>query len=143
MQWVASVLPFIHASLGQSIIYEEYKGDFQQVRQIAERQLDDARRAGDTVSIADALLTRGVIHLLQGETPAARDCLDEVTRTVPGDAPRLLRAVSYGVLAVQTHLNMFPSGTSANGAEYEAHTADLLTVVGTLERRCAELLAVV
>ena len=64
-------IPFVDDALGNSVVYEEYKGDLAQASQIADEKLSDARQQRDPATLADALLARGVVYLLQGEPPAA------------------------------------------------------------------------
>ncbi len=110
-------IPFISDALGHSVIYEEYKGDFALARQSAEGQLTAARQQHDPAFLADALLARGVVHLLQGEPAAAQRCFRELEETVPGDFDRRLRAASYNNLATFWRYNLFPDGAGAGAAE--------------------------
>jgi CHAT domain-containing protein len=112
-------IPFIDDALGHSVIYEEYKGDYERARRIAEERLKEARQQGDPALLADALLARGVVHLLQGEPPAALQRFQELEGTVPDDYDRRLRAVSYANLATFWHYNLFPDGGGAGAAELE------------------------
>lgn len=133
-------LPHINEALGRSVIYDEYKGDFSAARSIAEQQLDAARSSAAPSSLADALLARGIVHLFQGEAGAALGCFAEIERIVPGDPARLLRAASYGTLAVQLQLNTFPGGIGASGAEWEARKPELFGSIATFEQQANQLL---
>jgi hypothetical protein len=64
-------IPFIDEALGHSVIYEEHKANYQQAQLLAEAKLDAVHDGGDPTLLADALLARGIVHLLQGEPPAA------------------------------------------------------------------------
>jgi CHAT domain-containing protein len=112
-------IPFIDDALGHSVIYEEYKGNYNQAQRIAEEKLNDARQQGDPALLADALLAWGVVHLLQGEPPAAIRCFQELEQTVPDDCDRRLRAASYTNLATFWHYNLFPDGNGAGATELE------------------------
>jgi CHAT domain-containing protein/tetratricopeptide (TPR) repeat protein len=114
-------IPFVDVALGHSVIYEEYKGNYAEARRIAEGALEAARQGSDPAILADALLARGVVHLLQGEPPAALRCCEELEAGVPGDPDRRLRAASYANLATFWHYNRFPDGGGANGLELQAH----------------------
>ena len=117
---IAISIPLVNEALGHSVIYEEHKGDYAQARRIAEASLASARQADNPAVLADALLARGVVHLLQGEPPAAIRCLDELERVVPDDYDRCLRAVSYANLATFWHYNRFPDGGGAGSTELSA-----------------------
>jgi CHAT domain-containing protein len=113
-------IPLVDSQLGGSVIYEQYKGDFAQARQISETNLQQARLQKDTEALANALLARGIVHLLQGESPAALECFKEIMQIVPSDSPYLLRALSYTHLAIIWQYNLFPDRGGAAGAEIEA-----------------------
>jgi tetratricopeptide (TPR) repeat protein len=112
-------IPYIADTLGHSVIYEEHKGDFAHAREVAELELINAQRSGDLGRLADALLARGVVHLLQGEPPQAIQYFEELQRTVPSDGNRVLRAISYSNLATYWRYNLFPDGSAANAAELQ------------------------
>ncbi|MEC4816418.1 MAG: hypothetical protein SAK29_24595 [Scytonema sp. PMC 1069.18] len=84
--------PFINDTLGHSIIYEEYKGDLTKARQLAEENLQSARRVNDLKRLADILLFRGIVYLLQGEPTTAISCFTEVKSISTADLPRQVRA---------------------------------------------------
>ena len=109
--------PFINDTLGNSIIYEEYKGDFIKARQFAEEKLKNARRYNDLTQLADALLSRGVVDLLQGEPTTAISYFTEVESISANDLVRQLRAATYANLATYWHYNVFPDGNSGNALE--------------------------
>ncbi|MGH2541174.1 MAG: hypothetical protein ACRDIB_00160, partial [Ardenticatenaceae bacterium] len=110
----------VSQQLGDSIIYEELRGDFAAARRLAEEELGRAEATGDNTVIADALLARGGVHLLQGEPLAALASFAEAERLVPGDSARLLLAAGFSNLAVFTHYNRFPNGSGANATEISA-----------------------
>ena len=112
--------PVVAEALGGSVIYEEYKGDFAKARSLAEAQLTQAQQAGDSSLLADALLARGVVHVLQGEPSAAIKCFQSIHETVPSDFDRRSRAMSYARLAKITQYNLFPGGNGASGIELNA-----------------------
>lgn len=82
----------IAAALGDSIIAEEHRGDFAAARVAAEEALGRARAGGDAAALADALLARGAVHLLQHEGRAALACFEESGRAAGDDADRALLA---------------------------------------------------
>jgi CHAT domain-containing protein/tetratricopeptide (TPR) repeat protein len=112
-------VPFVDRELGSSIIYEECKGDFRKARLIAQKALDEARRGTDAAALGDALLARGVVHLLQGECASAVGCFGEVTGSSEFGWERRLRASSFTHLTNISNYNSFPDGAGANGAELE------------------------
>jgi CHAT domain-containing protein len=115
-----SLLPAVDALLGQSVIYEEHKGDFARARQCAEERLDQARRQGSPEPLAEALLARGVVSLLQGEEAAALSSFEEGEGLVGADPARLLRFAAYTNLATNLKYATFPDGGSAAGSELDA-----------------------
>ena len=110
-------IPLIDNALDRSVIYEEYKGDFALARRIAEAALHDAREQKNREALADALLARGVVHLMQGEPPFALKCFQELEQAVPSDYNRRLRALNYANLAIYWQYNLFPDGSGAGGTE--------------------------
>lgn len=113
-------IPFIYNSLGQSIIYEEYKGNFAQARQIASDKLDDTRKRGEKIPLADALLALGVVCLLQSELSIALKCFYELEHIVPDIPEYGLKAANYIGLANSWRYNLFPDGGGANAIELQA-----------------------
>jgi CHAT domain-containing protein/tetratricopeptide (TPR) repeat protein len=114
------VVPHIDTALGSSVIYEEYKGDYERARQLAEQRLSEARGQSDRAQLADALLARGIVHLLQGELAAALDYFSEVEHVTPDDDVRRLRALVYSYLATTWRFNLFPSRSGAQGIEIQS-----------------------
>lgn len=80
-------IPVVGRLLGQAVLYDEYKGDVAQARRAAEAELAEATNKGEPARLADALLARGIVHLLQGEPPAALASFGEIERLVPDDWP--------------------------------------------------------
>jgi CHAT domain-containing protein len=107
----------IYETLGHSIVYEEQKGDFAAARNLAEAGLSQARQQNEPAGLADALLMRGLVHLLLGETAAAVACFQETRQVVPGDANRCLRAAGYDILAAHEQFNEYFDGRGANSVE--------------------------
>ena len=111
-------------ALGQSIAYEEYKGNFELARQIAEQDLDQARRQSPSrhrsEALADALIWRGIVYNMQGEQKAALGCLEEAERLVPNNANLGLRAAGYGLLATHERFNSLPDGCGGGTIEISA-----------------------
>jgi CHAT domain-containing protein/tetratricopeptide (TPR) repeat protein len=116
---VEFTIPYIDEELGHSVLFEEYKGDFARARQAAEASLMKARKSDVQTELADALLARGIVHVLQGEPKAAVACFDECERSVPSDPARRLRAGTYSNLAVHLNFNTFPDGCGARSTEID------------------------
>lgn len=110
----------IAAALGDSVIYEEYKGDFAQAAALAEAQLQRARMSEDPTILADALLARGIVHLLQGDLATAHACFREIDESLPNDFDRRLRASSYARLATIWQYSFLPDGNSTETVELKA-----------------------
>ena len=91
--------------LGGSIVREEHKGNFVAARDFATAELERVGGLGDPLALADALLDRGVVHLLQDGLGAARQCFAEAKHLAANDVNRLLRALSYDVLAIYEQFN--------------------------------------
>jgi len=113
-------IPLVDVALGGSIIYENYRGDFVKARRIAESALNEARGGKKPKLLADALIARGVVHFLQGESPLALKCFQELEQVVPSDFNRRLRALNYANLATYWQYNLFPDGAGAAGTELSA-----------------------
>jgi tetratricopeptide (TPR) repeat protein len=96
---VELIVPCVHEALGESVIYEESKGNFAQAECVAEEAFCEAQRTAITEQVADAWLARSVVQLLRGKPRGALACLEELERLVPGDTARQLRAISYANLA--------------------------------------------
>jgi CHAT domain-containing protein len=109
----------LNEALGHSVVYEEHKGDFEQARRLAEAALSETQGQNDAAALADALIARGIVHLLQGEPPEAIRLLGEAGQKVGNDAGRCLRAASYAHLAVFLQFNNFPNLSGANAAELD------------------------
>lgn len=136
---VAIHIPGIDVALGHSVIYDEYKGDLAQAQQIAEQQLTQARETQSAVPLVDALLARAVVHLLQGETPAALACCDEIAQTASADPAAQLRAASYATLAAYQRWNAYPGGAAADGTEFDRRSLAFLTVIAAQGQRRTQL----
>jgi hypothetical protein len=95
----------IFQALGQSIAYEDFRGNFDRARQISQQWLEQACQTGDTSALAEALIGRGVVHIMQGELLAAMECTIEAGRVAPQDANLSLRALSYELLATYERFN--------------------------------------
>jgi tetratricopeptide (TPR) repeat protein len=107
-------------TIGQSVVHEEHKGNFGQARLIAETSVQSARESNDPIALADALIVRGMVHLLLGEPGAAIRSCEEAQRLVSRDAARCLRAASYAHLAVFLQFNTFPDRSGSNATEVDA-----------------------
>jgi CHAT domain-containing protein/tetratricopeptide (TPR) repeat protein len=137
-------VPFVDDILGHSIIYEEYKGDYDHALKLIEEKLDHARINGSPTIIADALLAKGIVHLLRGEPPAATTCFNEINNIVSDDAPVKLRATSYSILAEYMRLNTFPNGSGAGLAgEIGSLWQDFVSHINNLSERLSNLKSMV
>lgn len=113
------IVPIISDALQDSVIYEAYRGNFAHARLAAEAALAKARQQNAPSLLADALLARGIVHLLQGEPVSAQICLRESAQHTPMDAERQLRAENYAYLATHAQYNSFPDGSGASALEIE------------------------
>lgn len=120
MDEISKTNSYLFQALGQSVVYDDYKGDFERARQIADHWLYQARQEGDANMSADALIWRGIVHIMQGEPVAATSCLAEAERLAPHDANRCLRALGYNLLATYERFNSFPDGAGAGALEISA-----------------------
>jgi CHAT domain-containing protein len=127
----------LDAPLGGSVIYDEYKGDLSEARQAAEQQLSAARQSQEPAQLADALLARAVVHLLQGEPADVLACCDEIVSVA--DPPRQFRAAVYATLAAYQRWNTFPSGATADGAEFELRQAEFMAALAAHSQRRSQL----
>jgi CHAT domain-containing protein/tetratricopeptide (TPR) repeat protein len=87
-------------ALSHSLIFDEHKGDFVQARVAAEEGLAAAQADTNPTVIADALLGRGVVHMLQGEGRLALQAFEQIDGLVPADLTRRIRGLAYRRLAV-------------------------------------------
>ena len=123
-------IPHIGETLGGSVIYEEYKGDFAAARRIADAALATARTTGDPSQLADALLACGIVQMLQGEIAGALACLDEAAGCAP-DPEVQLRARAYAEQAMQDGYNLSPGG----GSEVPDEPGALMLLSAYLEQQ--------
>jgi CHAT domain-containing protein len=138
----SSALPPVGDLLGRSVIYEEYKGDYARARRAAEDELSAARRQEDPVVLADALLARGLVHLLQGEFAAALTCFEEMDRVGADDPARRIQAILCGKLATYQRYLATPDGGGTSSVEVGARW-DGLAYAQAQERRRAEFLSLI
>jgi CHAT domain-containing protein len=121
----------IFQALGQSVAYEDYRGNFDRARQISQQWLAQARQMGDASALAEALIWRAIVHIMQGELLAAMMCTAEVGCVAPQDANLCLRALSYELLTTYERFNAYPDGCGAGATEISARwrgAADLQPV---------------
>jgi len=137
-------VPFVDEYLCHSIIYEEYKGDYNRALLAVKEKLDHARVNGSAATIADALLAKGIVHILRGEPSAAIACFREIENVISDDLVRNLRATTYCILALYLYLNTFPNGSGAGlGGEIGSRWQDFLFQVNNLSQRLTNLLNMV
>jgi tetratricopeptide (TPR) repeat protein len=126
-------------ALGGSIVHEELKGDFIKALQAAEKALERARRGDDLIGIADAMLTSGLVHLLQGKPQIALARFAQVEELASDDPLRQLRACIYANLAAYLRFNTFPGNGGASATEIVARWPEYIVQVGQLQKRIAAL----
>jgi CHAT domain-containing protein len=110
----------IFQALGQSVAYDDFRGNFDRARQISQQWLEQARQTGDPSELAEALIWRGIVHIMQGELLAAMECTAEVGLLAPQDANLGLRALTYELLATHERFNSYPDGSGAGATEISA-----------------------
>ena len=103
-------LPVIGEALGYSPVWEEWKGDFARAREQAEFAVGAAGQRGDKRALADAVLARSLVHILQGEVHAARKLLAANEACLSSDAKTALLAFAFGHLATLHHYRLSPGG---------------------------------
>src|SRR5438876_2196435 len=131
---IDSVLP----ALGGSVIYDEHKGDLAEARRLADAAVSEARASSEGARLADALLERGIVHLLKGEASAATASLGEASGLVPGDPARCARAAIYSAYAAYWRDNLFPDGGGSYGTAFEARMPAFLQVVAAQHARAGQ-----
>src|SRR5688572_7101498 len=68
-------LAAVSGLLGDTLIDEEYKGDYARARDAASRAADDAARGGSPAAIAESLVQLALVQTLQGDcVEAAHSC---------------------------------------------------------------------
>ena len=103
--------------LGDSLVRQEHKGDFQAARALAETQLAQAQRARDVNAELDASIARGIVHLMQDEIRAAQEIFVAVQQRAPNDAIRQFRALTYELFALSEQYNTFADDSGATAVE--------------------------
>jgi CHAT domain len=130
--------PVVREALGGSVIYEEYRGDLAQARTLADEAVAAGRSSDAADGLAEGLVARAVVLVLQGNLRDARADLIEIEGLGVVDRDVLLRAESYRMLAAYLDANCFPNVMGAGGAEPEARQAAFLAEVAEItERRTA------
>src|SRR5690349_14111009 len=92
------LVPEFEEALGFALMGEDLRGDFAQAADAAELSLQRAASASD---LAEALLVRGIVHLLQGGVAAATSCFARSVDLVPDDHAHQLLALGYSMLAAR------------------------------------------
>lgn len=100
----------IEEALGNSIFYDEYKGNFAAARQIAEKIVEKAKLSNDSAKYADALIALAKVQLLQGEATTALTTLSQVKPLVEEDVTRQYRFLTFSYAAKVLKQNTFPKG---------------------------------
>ncbi len=98
---MSSLVPKLGQVLGLALYGEDLRVDFVSVGQIAEARLQKALSARDSNHLAEALLSRGVVHLLQGEISAVTKCFDESLCQMPDNHAHALITFGYSTLATR------------------------------------------
>lgn len=110
----------IWRALGESIAYEEFKGDFAAARPLAEAQWETAQQAPQLETLQEALLWQVIVHWLSGELTRAVEGARQAQTLAGADANRALRALSYQLIAGYERFNAFPDGAGASAIELSA-----------------------
>lgn len=130
--------PRLDHALGDSIIYEENRGDFAEANRLAEENLARARAKQDMEQIADALVARGVTHLLSFDLRSAESCFTEADRLDSREAARALRIRS--LLNLTNHLQFNFAPTQAGIWTFELDIRwDRLAATGKFDRERSHL----
>lgn len=111
------IIPFISEALGNSVIYEEYKGNFTLAYNIAEKYLKKAYKINDLNEIAKALLSLGIVCLMQGTVQLAEKYFQEITKLDPPDKNIQFRAFNYSFLGNMLNYNTLPDGNGSMAEE--------------------------
>lgn len=111
------LIPFIGEALSNSVIYEEYKGNFTLAYNIAEKHLKKAHEINDLNEIAKALLSLGIACLMQGNVQLADKYFQEITKLDPPDKNIQFRAFNYSFLGIILNYNTFPDGNGSMAEE--------------------------
>lgn len=105
-----SLLEPVLDALGGSFAYEELKGDFELARQRSEEAVNDQ-------PTEDAILTRAVVHVLQGQPLVALKLLTDLPWAASASSEQLLLGRSLYRLAAQVSVNLFPDGGGGFGRD--------------------------
>lgn len=138
------LIPFIGEALGNSVIYEEYKGNFTLAHNIAEKHLNKAREINDLDEIAKALLSLGIACLMQGNVLLADKYFQEITNLELVDKNLQFRAFNYTSLAKILNFNTFPDGNGVNADEilarwqYKSFVESIKSRYKILRTQCKE-----
>ena len=111
------LIPFIGEALSNSVIYEEYKGNFTLAYNIAEKHLKKAREINNLSEIAKALLSLGIACLMQGNVQLADNYFQEITKLDPPDKNIQFRAFNYSFLGNILNYNTLPDGNGSMAEE--------------------------
>jgi CHAT domain-containing protein len=139
LAWAAPALPLplvkeVEAALGFSLIYEEYKGNYAEAQRLAEQALAEARHAATPARLAEALWTRGLVCVLQGEPATGLALFQEMEELLPDDSVNVLRARTGAFAASYLQFGTFPSGASANGVEVSRYEQVKLDYAGRYQK---------
>ena len=99
--------------------YENIRDNLSVASAVATERVTKARQAGATRSLGDALLGRGLIHGLQGNYSAARQCFAEVEDLRPQDTLRVWQAKSYAYVMMRQRYGYFPDGGDTSALDID------------------------
>jgi CHAT domain-containing protein len=118
---VLETAPFLSAELaravGMSMVAADWRGDYALAARLADRTLDEARRAGAAQALCDALCSRAAVALLAGDAGRSLALLDEAAPLAGDDAVRLAWVRAYASAAHVRRFQMLPGGTRGWGEE--------------------------
>ena len=104
----------VFGALGASFFAEELRGNFVQAGAVADAGLVSASTPAEN---AEALLLRGVVHLLQGNILHAQRLLHESLTLAGDDINHRLRTLSYLLDATHHQYNLFPDRCGVGSEE--------------------------
>ncbi|OQO13788.1 hypothetical protein B0A48_02020 [Cryoendolithus antarcticus] len=127
-------VPLIDDFLGRSVFYEERRGDFALAREAADTASAEARLHDDTISLVSALVTRGIIHQLQGNVSVSNDCLEEAINLSGGTPELQYRALVYSSQISSLMYDYFPDGGAAFAKDIQPNFDTVLNLRAWTDR---------
>lgn len=103
----------IFSLLGNTLVYDEQKGDFRQARVAAETAVASAESAGSSEHLPNALLNLAAVLTLQAECAKTLDICRRVRQIPSLDPATRLRLTAIEMWTAATGWNTYPSGAGA------------------------------